>query len=99
MAVIQHRVVIFRKSTNTNSFGLRGYWAIEKAPTDRECDNQGQHRVWEFATSNDLQRGEQHLEFVTDHNGKPHYPCFELPTLKGSLPPYRFEAFLAEFNL
>lgn len=96
---IQHTVVIFRKSTNTNAFGLRGYWAIEKTPTNRECDSQGQHRVWEFATSQDLERGEQALPFVADHNGQPHYPVFELPTLKGSLPPYRLQKFLAEFNL
>lgn len=38
---------IFRKSTNANSFGLRGYWAY--CPTSFELHS--------FATSNDLALG------------------------------------------
>jgi hypothetical protein len=41
-------MIIFRKSTNTNSFGLRGYWAHDKATLS----------LWSFATSNDLAIGD-----------------------------------------
>lgn len=95
---IQHAVVIFRKSKNTNSFGLRGYWAIEASPTEREGKHKGRHRVWEFATSNDLQRSKQALPFFVDSQGASH-PAYELPTIKGSLPAGKLAEFLADFNL
>jgi hypothetical protein len=38
-------MIIFRKSTNTNSFGLRGYWAHDQKTRE----------LWSFATSQDLQ--------------------------------------------
>jgi hypothetical protein len=40
-------MIIFRKSTNTNSFGLRGYWA----------HNRDTKQWWSFATSQDLAIG------------------------------------------
>lgn len=40
-------MIIFRKSTNTNSFGLRGYWAHDRATLT----------LWSFATSQDLAIG------------------------------------------
>lgn len=95
---VQHAVVIFRKSTNTNSFGLRGYWAIEASPTEREGEHKGGHRVWEFATSNDLQRGKQSLPFYVDSQGASH-PAYELPTIKGHVKAGNFDKFLAGFNL
>ena len=42
-------MIIFRKSTNTNSFGLRGYWAHDKATL----------ALWSFATSHDLNIGDK----------------------------------------
>jgi hypothetical protein len=36
--------LIFRKSTNTNSFGLRGYWAYDTTT----------HELHSFATSRDI---------------------------------------------
>ena len=41
-------MIIFRKSTNTNSFGLRGYWAHDKATNS----------LWSFATSQELNIGD-----------------------------------------
>lgn len=41
-------MIIFRKSTNTNSFGLRGYWAHNRATM----------QLWSFATSQDLKLGD-----------------------------------------
>ena len=41
-------MIIFRKSTNTNSFGLRGYWAHDIAT----------NQLWSFATSTDLNIGD-----------------------------------------
>jgi hypothetical protein len=41
-------MIIFRKSTNTNSFGLRGYWAHDIAT----------NQLWSFATSQDLSIGD-----------------------------------------
>ena len=41
-------MIIFRKSTNTNSFGLRGYWVHDKATKS----------LWSFATSQDLNIGD-----------------------------------------
>jgi hypothetical protein len=41
-------MIIFRKSTNTNSFGLRGYWA----------HNRDTKQLWSFATSHDLAIGD-----------------------------------------
>jgi hypothetical protein len=38
-------MIIFRKSVNTNSFGLRGYWAHDQKTRE----------LWSFATSQDLQ--------------------------------------------
>lgn len=96
---IQHTVVIFRKSTNTNSFGLRGYWAIEKTPGRREGEHKGRLRVWEFASSQDLKRGEQSLPFFLNAIDEPSSPVYELTTCKGSLPAEKLTAFLADFNL
>lgn len=42
-------MIIFRKSTNTNSFGLRGYWA--------HCNKT--RTLWSFATSHDLKIGDK----------------------------------------
>lgn len=41
-------MIIFRKSTNTNSFGLRGYWA----------HNRDTKQLWSFATSTELNLGD-----------------------------------------
>lgn len=41
-------MIIFRKSTNKNSFGLRGYWA--------HCNKT--RTLWSFATNQDLQIGD-----------------------------------------
>ena len=41
-------MIIFRRSTNTNSFGLRGYWAHDKATKS----------LWSFATSQELNIGD-----------------------------------------
>jgi hypothetical protein len=42
--------IIFRKSTNTNSFGLRGYWTR----------NANTRQLHSFATSQDLAIGAPH---------------------------------------
>lgn len=96
---IQHTVVIFRKSTNTNSFGLRGYWAIEKNPGRFEGEHKARLRVWEFASNKDLKRGEQWMAFFLNSIDEPSSPVHELVTCKGSLPPEKLEEFLAQFNL
>ena len=40
-------MIIFRKSTNKNSFGLRGYWSHDKDTLS----------IWSFATSSELEKG------------------------------------------
>lgn len=65
--------IIFRKSTNTNSFGLRGYW--EYNPEARE--------IREFATSDDLQIG----QVVGDK--APHAFSRELLTPQGNIAMHR----------
>jgi hypothetical protein len=56
-------MIIFLKSTNTDSFGLRGYWAHDKATLS----------LWSFATSNDLAIGDDvnPRDYVL--------PCLEVP--------------------
>jgi hypothetical protein len=41
-------MIIFRKSINTNSFGLRGYWVHDKTTLS----------LWSFATSYNLNIGD-----------------------------------------
>ena len=41
-------MIIFRKSTNKNAFGLRGYWAHHRETK----------QLWSFATSNDFSLGD-----------------------------------------
>ena len=41
-------MIVFRKSTNTNSFGLRGYWVYNKETLS----------LWSFATSYNLNIGD-----------------------------------------
>lgn len=92
---IQTQVAIFRKSTNRNSFGLRGYWCVESKPTTDRTSL----RVFEFATSDDLPMGEQSLPFFVDGNGEPAVPAFELPVKKATLDPSKYKAFMAGFSI
>lgn len=84
---------IFRKSVNRNSFGLRGYWCIEHAP----LPGQDKLRIWEFATSEELSKGTQELPFVFSSDGTAHYPAFEIPQRKATLPVAKLNAFIKEF--
>lgn len=93
-AIPTRNCTVFRKSENTNSFGLRGYWAVEHEPVPFAI-MPSHLRVWEFATSEDLKKGSQPLPFFEDLSS----PAYELPTLKGYLPTAKLGAFLRKFNL
>jgi len=88
--VIPHRMcTVFRKSDNTNAFGLRGYWAAEH----EQHVPQGL-RVWEFATSEDLKMGAQELPFFDDLSA----PAYEIPEIKGWVPMHKVTEFFSKFG-
>lgn len=94
MTTINVAVNIFRRSSNTNAFGLRGYWAIEEQPLpgSEEC------RVWSFATSEDMPKGDRMLPFFVNEAGQHAMPAFELPELKGTVLRAKRSVFLAPFH-
>lgn len=87
---------IIRRSTNTNSFGLRGFWFIEDHPAQ---DFSG-CRVFEFASSTDFERGQDvTIPFIAGINGRPWVPAFELPKLRYMIPAEDRAKFIGLFNL
>jgi hypothetical protein len=73
---------VFRKSTNTNSFGLRGYW------THHHNIATGLIQLHSFATSQDLSIG--------DTIANPYH--FELPRLERQLTPKQWSGLNAQLN-
>jgi hypothetical protein len=76
------KYTVFRKSTNTNSFGLRGYW------THHHNIATGLTQLHSFATSHDLNIGDT----ITD----PYR--FELPRLELQLTAKQWSDFNAQLN-
>jgi len=89
--------VIFRKSENTNSFGLRGYWAVECKPRAPDQKPQPKLRVWSFATSEDLAKGKQALPVFLDADNRVHSPAYEIPCLEGTITVDKVDSFLGQF--
>ena len=93
MSTVNIEALVIRRSTNTNSFGLRGIWIITTHA----------RRVFEFACSDLDAQHYQIGEIVTvpfrlNADNLPDRPAHELVYVKGEVPAVDVPDFLALFN-
>lgn len=86
------KALCIRKSTNTNSFGLRGVWVIAREPNDQK-----QHLVWSFGVNHLDEPRFKVGEFVDVQmfDGR---PAHELNCLQAEVPVRDVEEFLGLFS-
>ncbi len=95
MTTVHFNCLVIRRSTNTNSFGLRGFWVI----------TENSRRVFSFA-ANDLDAAAYtvgafvRIPFRLFSNGEPAYPAHELAReqTRTSIPADKVPEFLGLFN-